>query len=264
MFTRSAATGIASAIATFLFATPALAGADIHVTMPTPSASYVYATSEFDVLVANIGNKGASNVTLTIDLPETNTSPQVYVMGTLGILDPRCVKTGTRLICTLGTIARNTSKLVSFEIALPQADEVLAVTGTATTTSVENSLANNSATVEASLLNYDVTVTPGDVAHNRHCTGQGLTSFFECLLFPSSLASHDVEFLAGGAIAIPGEPSYTGTWSQPTSDSLVMTYVEIGVGVVAEFEGFGTNGSCFEGITTFPGSSYLSPYEVCL
>jgi len=23
-------------------------------------------------------------------------------------------------------------------------------------------------------------------------------------------------------------------------------------------------GDCFEGLTTFPGSSYVSPYEVCL
>lgn len=48
------------------------------------------------------------------------------------------------------------------------------------------------------------------------------------------------------------------------STGLVFIYEELGVGVVAQLEGFGTSPGCFEGITTFPGSSYLSPYEVCL
>ena len=121
------------------------------------------------------------------------------------------------------------------------------------------------ATAEAQLLNYDVTVAVGDIATNRHCTGQGLTSFFECLLFPSSISFHDVEFLSGGEIAIPNEPDYGGSWSQPDGHTLEVTYVDlISNTVVAEFVGYGTNASCFEGITTFPGSAYISPYEVCL
>lgn len=262
MFTRPLAIGLV----TFLFATPALAAADIRVTLPAPAPAYVYSTSEFDVTVSNIGNRSANNVVVTIDLPATNTSPQVYVMGTLGPLDPRCTRSGTVLTCNLGTVARNTTTVIGVDIALPQADEVLEIAASATTSSVENSLANNSAIAAANLLNYAVTVSPGDVGHNEHCTGQNLTSFFECLLFPSSLSSHDIEFLAGGLIAIPGEPAYTGTWSQPNGDTRVLevTYEEIGVGVVAEFVGYGTNGSCFEGITTFPGSAYVSPYEVCI
>ena len=31
----------------------------------------------------------------------------------------------------------------------------------------------------------------------------------------------------------------------------------------ATFSGRAVNGSCFEGITTFPGSSYNSAYSVC-
>ena len=53
-------------------------------------------------------------------------------------------------------------------------------------------------------------------------------------------------------------------WNRTTPDSLVFTYVEQGVGVVAEFEGWGTSDNCFEGITTFPDSSYIAPYEVCI
>jgi len=260
MFTRSLAIGLV----TFLFATPALAASDIRVTLPTPAPAHVYDTTSFDVTISNIGNKSANNVVVTIHLPETNTSPQVYVMGTLDPLDPRCTRSGTVLTCALGTVARNTSTVIGVDIELPQADEALAITASATTTSSENSLANNSATAEANLLNYSVTVSPGDVGHNRHCTGQNLTSFFECLLFPSSLSSHDVEFLAGGLIAIPGEPGYTGSWTQAQGDSLEVIYEEIGYGVVAHFIGYGTSPDCFEGITTFPGSSYVSPYEVCI
>lgn len=250
--------------AAFLFATPVLAGADIQVQIPAPAAVHVYDTTDYDIVVSNIGNKKATGVQLVIELPETNTSPQVYVMGTLSGVDPRCNTSGTQLVCNLGDIARNTQTTVSFGIALPQADEALAITATATATVAENTLANNSATDEATLLNYAVAVQPGDLTTSRHCTGTGLTSFFECELFPSSLSQHDAELLAGGVISIPGEPGFTGTWSQPTADSLVMIYEEIGVGVVAEFHGYGTSPDCFEGMTTFPGSTYVSPYEVCI
>lgn len=261
MFTRSLALGLA----TFLFATPALAASDIRVTLPTPSPAYVYDVTSFDITVANIGNKSASNVIVTIQLPATHTSPQVYVMGTLSPLDPRCTRSGTVLTCNLGTVARNTSTIIGVDIELPQAEEPLDITASATTTSLENSTLNNAATAEAQLLNYDVTVAVGDIATNRHCTGQGLTSFFECLLFPSSISFHDVEFLSGGEIAIPNEPDYGGSWSQPDGHTLEVTYVDlISNTVVAEFVGYGTNASCFEGITTFPGSAYISPYEVCL
>lgn len=262
MFTRSLALGLA----TFLFATPALAASDIRVTLPTPSPAYVYDVTGFDVTIANIGNKSASNVVVTIQLPATNTSPQVYVMGTLSPLDPRCTRSGTVLTCNLGTMARNTSTIIGVDIELPQAEEPLEITASATTTSSENSTLNNSATAEAQLLNYAVAVAVGDVAVNRHCTGQGLTSFFECLLFPSSITSHDVEFLSGGQIAIPGEPGYGGTWSQPDAYTLEVTYIDLfDNSVAAEFVGYGTSANCFEGITTFPGGSpYVSPYEVCI
>lgn len=260
MLVRSILIGTAA----YLFATPVLAAADIQVQIPAPAAVHVYDTTDYEIQVSNIGNKKATGVQLVIELPETNTSPQVYVMGTPSGVDPRCSASGTQLVCNLGEIARNASTTVSFGIELPQADEALAVTATATSTGPENSLANNSATHEAPLLNYAVVVQPGDVATIRHCTGTGLTSFFECELFPSSISDHQHEFLAGGLISIPGEPAYGGTWSQPTADSLVFTYEELGVGVVAQFEGYGTSPGCFEGMTTFPGSSYVSPYEVCI
>ncbi len=255
---------ILAGAAAFLIATPVLAAADVRVQIPAPAAVHVYDTTDYDVVVSNVGNKKAYGVQLVIELPETNTSPQVYVMGTTSGVDPRCSASGTQLVCSLGDIARNAQTVVSFGIALPQADEELAVTATATSTSPETTLANNTATDVAPLLGYAVAVQAGDVTTSRHCTGTGLASFYECELFPSSLSEHQAELLAGGLVSIPGEPGYGGTWSQPTPDSLVMTYEELGVGVVAEFVGYGTSPDCFEGITTFPGSTYVSPYEVCI
>jgi hypothetical protein len=255
---------VLAGLAVFLFATPVLAAADVRVQIQPPAPEYVYDTTFYDIVVSNTGNKRADNVQLVIDLPETNTSPTVHVMGTTSAIDPRCGWAGTQLVCNLGNLPRNAATTVSFGIALPQADEELAVTATASSSSSEDTLANNSDTDVAPLLNYAVAVSAGEFAHNRHCTGQGLTSFFECELFLGSISEHDIEFLAGGELGIVGEPGYTGSWSQPTPTSLVFTYEEIGGGVVAEFEGHGVNANCFEGITTFPGSQYVSPYEVCI
>ena len=41
------------------------------------------------------------------------------------------------------------------------------------------------------------------------------------------------------------------------------TYYDNGLPEV-EFEGWGVGNNCFEGLTTSPGSVYVSPYRVCL
>lgn len=254
-----------SLIATSLIATPALAAppTDIAVDVITPAAVHVYGTTAYDVLVSNVSNKRARNVELTIVLPETNTSPNVHVMGTLGAIDSSCTQSGTELSCLLGDISGNDAVIVSFDIDLPQASAPLMVEAWATTTSNDNDSSNDYDSDIAPQLNYDVSVEAGDVATNRHCTGQGLTSFYECALYPSSITSHDHQFLAGGALSIIGQPDYSGTWSQPSADSLEFSYTLNGQ-TVLEFEGYGTNGSCFEGVSTFPGSSWVAPYEVCI
>lgn len=248
-----------------LLAAPALAASDIRVTIPAPAAQHVYDLTEYDVVVANIGNQSASSVVLTITLPATGTSPYVHVMGTLANVDSRCTKSGTKLTCNLGTLGKNKSAVVGFDIALPQASGPLSISAAATTTSNENSQANNSASDTPSLLNYEVSVSDGAQAHNRHCTGTGLTSFFECELYPSSLQSHDIMFHGDGTLSFVDAPEdgYSGVWWQDSPDSLSFTYL-YGEEVVAEFHGYGTNPDCFEGITTFPGSAYNAPYEVCL
>lgn len=252
------------AAACFLVAVPALAASDVRVVIPAPAAQYVYDDTQYDIVVSNIGNQSASAVKLTVDLPATHTSPAKYVMGTLAGVDPRCVLSGTRLTCTLGTIGKSKSTTVSFAIALPEAAEVLSISAAASTSSSENSLANNSTANTPTLLNYSVAVLDGDLGHNTHCTGTSLTSFFECALFPSSLSSHDVVFHGDGTLSfIDAPPEYHGVWSQDSADALAFTYFEGDV-PVAEFVGHGTSPGCFEGVTVFPDSNYVSPYEVCV
>ena len=115
-------------------------------------------------------------------------------------------------------------------------------------------------------LAYAKTIVPRMAADNDHCTGQGLTSYFECTLFPSSISSHDTVFEPGGVISFPSAPStYTGTWTQnPTNQTLQFKYYD-GGGEVASFVGVAVSNGCFEGRVDFtPPSNYMSMYSVCL
>ncbi|MCA9712915.1 MAG: hypothetical protein KDK70_44230, partial [Myxococcales bacterium] len=167
-----------TAAALCLLSTPALAGpsTDIGVDILTPASELVYDASAIDILVENTSNRRANDVVLSVSLPETNTSPTVHVMGSLSAVDPACVQTGTQLSCALGRLDAGDSVVVSFDIALPQADQVLEIAASVSTSSTDNNAANDSDTEVPALDNYAVSVSPGDVATNRHCTGQGLTS----------------------------------------------------------------------------------------
>lgn len=237
--------------------------ADLVVTLAPPTGAHVFENGRYTVTVRNAGNRNASAVSLVIDLPATHTSPQVFVMGDLGARDSRCALSGTRLTCNLGTINRNTSKAVYFDIALPYSAAPLNFSFRASTTTAETSLANNNLAHTAAPLTYPLTVIPPVNITNRHCTGTGLTAFFECELFPSSIASHNTVFNADHTITIPDAPTYTGTWTQPTPGRLQFQYFN-GTTLVASFDGRGVDGRCFHGMTTFPGSTYVSAYEVCM
>ena len=109
-----------------------------------------------------------------------------------------------------------------------------------------------------------VAVSAGDGAYIEHCTGTGLTAFYECTLFPSSITWHEHVFGPSGTLTIPEAPDYTGTWSQPAPNRLVFRYYDETNALVATFDGLGVDEGCFEGLTTFPDSEYVSPYSVCL
>ncbi|MCA9635536.1 MAG: hypothetical protein KC420_05815 [Myxococcales bacterium] len=251
-------------LSVLLLATPALAGAELRVEIPTPAATHVDDEIAYDVVVTNDGNKSASSVTLTIALPATHTSPLVHVMGTLGAIDGRCALVGTDLVCDLGSLGRFKSTTVSFAIALPVAAETLGIAATVESAAKEGDYGDNAASDVPALLYYGHAIADGDLATNNHCTGQGLTAYFECELYPGSISAHDVIFHGDGTLSfVDAPPGYGGVWSQGSDESLEFTYLYEGE-VVAEFTGLGASPGCFEGLTTFPGSPYVAPYQVCV
>jgi hypothetical protein len=244
-------------------ATPALAAVDLAVSLSAPAGVHVYQTGTYTVNVRNLAGQTAAGVALEIQLPTTNTSPTVHVLGILGARSPSCTASGTKLLCSLGSVRKNQPRSVFFEIALPQSSAPLQIVARVTSNSPDPKQGNNVASHTAALLNYAVPLVAPVPVHNRHCTGQNLVSFYECTLYPSSISSHDIVLDPGGSISFVGAPAgITGTWTQASSTRLSLRYYDGGA-LAASFEGFGVDGGCFEGITTFPGSPYVSPYEVC-
>ncbi|MCB9779220.1 MAG: hypothetical protein H6742_11705 [Alphaproteobacteria bacterium] len=256
-----------SLITSLAFVTTAQANADLATTLSVPAGTVVYDDTTVQVTVENIGRKTADGVALVIDLPETHTSPTVHVMGELSAVDSRCALAGTSLECDLGRLTRGASTTVSFDIALPWSAEPLEFEATASTRSRERALGNNADADAASQVYIDAPLSGPHDMEMWHCTGTDLISFYECTLYPSSLSSHFVTFEADGSITFPPflPPGYSGRWEQDSDDHLWFEYTFDSV-VVAVFEGNGVSGSCFEGVTEFPYSSYdmVSGYEVCV
>ncbi len=263
-------------LAAVAFASSALAGprpsgggnlADLTVSITAPAGVYVYQPGTYSVVVSNIGNRNADATVLTIGLPATGTSPVVHVLGELGAFDNRCSLAGTELVCALGQVRRGTSTTVQVTIELPQSAAPLVVTADVETTTAERSNTNNSDADTAYLLHPSRFVSVGENAHVEHCTGTGLVSFYECTLYPSSISTHDFEFLAGNLLAFtnPSGTTYWGEWEQNgTGDELDLRYHD-GATKVAEFHGVAVGGDCFEGVTQFfPPGSYVAPYRVCV
>lgn len=242
-------------------ATTAWAAADVAVSVDAPTAAPGELVT-WDVVVANGGNKNADDVRVRIDLPVTQTSPTQHLLGTLGAIDGRCQVAGFGLDCRLGRVGRRSSTTVSFGFASPQSALPQFVIANATTRSSESNR-NNNGDAELVVLDHPaLLVSAGDVALVEHCTGTLLSSFYECELYPSSITDHGQTFLAGGAVDL-GVPGYSGTWLQPSPERLDMTYFQ-GTTAVAWFAGYAVDADCFEGVTSFPNSGYLSVYRVCL
>ncbi len=250
-----------------LASTSAFAAPDLSVSLVAPTSITVGAMASYTVNTKNVGNHTAYNAKVVIQLPKTNTSPTVHVLGDLGTMSTGCSLSGTKLTCLLGTIQKGKTKPATFQIALPRSAAPHTFIATGSSSPVDANPGNNTATYTASLQYLPLAISGPRAAHNNHCTGTGLISFFECTLYPSSISGHDTVFEAGGTITIVGEPAYTGTWSQSSPTNLTFSYFENGT-LVATFVGNGvsntTGAECFEGMTTFPGSPYVSPYEVCL
>lgn len=248
-----------------LAATPAFAGADVVPTLTAPSGTYVYDVGTYTVTVDNVGNRTAKDSVVVIDLPVTQTSPQVYVMGEVSGLPANCSLSGTEITCAFGSIRKNRSASASFDLMLPENTYALDLVAIADASNEPNNASgNNLDTLTTSLLNDSVSViTPANITI-EHCTGQNLSSFYECTISPGSVSSHEAVYHGNGTLSFPMLPAnFGGTWTQPSPTELAFTYTDNGV-PFAGFTGRGVGQDCWEGQTIFSGSTYLSMYRVCI
>lgn len=238
---------------------------NLRVLVSGPVSAQVGSPYLYTVDVKNIGGSTASNVTVVVDLPETATSPQKYVLGTLSGIDSRCQLVSRKLNCQLGSITKSGStqtKIFTFNYAFPVTTQTVEIKATAsTTTPNEANPANNFASFFPTPAYATNQLTSATVLKTS-CTGRGLTSFFECELFPSSQQSHIFELNADMTVTYEGQ--YIGNWDQFASPQQLHLSLSDGTNG-AEFNGFAVNNTCFEGITTFtPASVYNSAYKVCI
>lgn len=251
-----------------LAAAPALAASqpNLVVTVTPPAAPQVNTYGRYVARVTNTGNRNATGVTLTIALPATHTSPQVFVMGNLANVDGRCALGGTTLTCTLNGLARNGGSTdVGFDLKLPYSTASLDVTYTANPIAGDANPANNTLATTVAPAPIATPITTDLHLQHDHCTGTGLTSWFECAAFPSSISGFAADYaFVGQSISIPGEPTFGGTWSQAGGfDRLQVTFTDNGT-PVGSIDARGVGNGCFEGPMTFsPPSPYLAIYRIC-
>lgn len=231
---------------------------------PLVESPYQYTTR-----VKNIGNQPASNVTITVEFPLTNTSPTQHILGKLTSYSASagtCGIVARKLVCNVGNIGNNQTRSVTFTFEFQVATNAPVFKTTASTQSTNEQNPSNNVRQFAPALAYPDNIVSGGTYLVTTCTGTNLTSFYECELYPSSQQSFTMDLNPGGTLTIPNEPAYSGFWDQnslPLNKTLHFT-IDGPSGREAEFNGFAISGTCFEGITTFPqNTAYNSAYRVC-
>ncbi len=228
---------------------------------------FVESPYQYTTRVGNIGNSNADNVKLVIEFPLTNTSPQQHILGKLTGIQSGCQVVSNKLECNLGTVIPGDTRFISFNFEFQVATTAPTLISTASTnTSGELNPNNNWASITP-ILRYRNNPISSATVLVTSCSGTGLTSFYECELYPSSQQSFVMELNQDHTISIPIANTYTGIWDQlaaPTNRTLHFTIAD-GGNVEAEFNGFAVSSTCFEGIATFPGSTsgFNAAYRVC-
>lgn len=239
--------------------------ADLRVQLQGQSTVNINTPAVYTATVTNLSNSNttANNVQLIVDFPLTNTSPNVYILWNLSWLDQKCSIVSNKLSCSLWNIKKNKSVSINYTYTAPVSTKSLEMKASVSSSVNDNNTLNNSFSVIPNLVYPDRIITSWIVT-NSHCTWRWLTAYFECLLFPSSISSHEVTLNLDNTITI-SEPWYTWSWSQPTNHQLHFEYSDVNW-KVAEFNWFAINWSnCFDWITDFyPLWDYNSAYRVCL
>ncbi len=227
---------------------------------PVVESAYQYTTR-----VKNIGNQTAQNVKIVVEFPLTNTSPNKYILGKLtgvSASSGTCSTAGNKITCNVGNLGNNQTKFVTFTFEFQVATIAPTLKTTATTDSTnEQNAANNTLSFTPSVTYPINELTPGSYIVSS-CTGTGLTSFYECELFPSSIQTVlGLDFNLGGTLSVTNYPQYTGFWDQAVLPNRSLHFTVTGE---LEFTGFASSTNCYKGITTFPNSTvYNSAYRVC-
>ena len=238
--------------------------ADLDVEFLGNNSPWVNTTYTYRVRVNNIGGAKARNVKVAIDLPLTNTSPQVYVLGTVSGLNNRCQLVSNKLECDLGNIKPGKRKNARFDFEFPYANMPLDFTATATTTSNDTNQANNLATKSPNVRYPQSLINGGDVTLS-FCVGQNLVAYFSCTQVPSSTQSISANFASNGTATFPNNLNVTGSWYQASPNELNLTTTD-GTNTLSVFNGYAVSANCFEGINTYPNSTsgYIAPTRICL
>lgn len=244
------------------FAAP---NADLQIQLQGPSSVSISTPTTYTVTVKNLGPATTNNIQTSVTFPLTDTSPTVHILGNVAGIDQRCSIVSRKLVCSLGTLKKSKSVSFTFTYNAPVSTKSLQMTAAITGSSVTDPNSGNNQMSFVPSLAYPTRAITAATVENSHCTGTNLTSYFECALYPSSIASH-VTTLNGDTSITFSEPGYTGNWSQNAAKTTLFFEYFDGAGKIAEFNGFAINGSnCFDGLTTFfPATTYVSPYRVCI
>lgn len=248
-----------------LFALPGAAQAartpDLAVQIISPGPVLVDSPAHYRVLIENVGRRRADNVRVQLRFPLTATSPTAFVLGTVSGMDARCFDDGTVYECVLGRLRRGAATTIEFDFSSPYSAVAGEVSAEASTTN-EGDWSNNAAATPVELLYFAQALSAPATATVSHCTGQGLISYYDCIVSPTSTHSHLVTLGANGTISFPNYPTtHGGRWSQASPEDLFMEYTGYGR-VVMTFQGKAIGNDCFDGIATF-ASPYNAAYRVC-
>ena len=170
---------------------------------------------------------------------------------------------GFTVVCQAGSVARRSSKAFWFDMTLPYSTNPITFTASAPLAG-DPTPANNTASAVASLSTVAVAFTAPRSFHVTLCAGTAtLSSFIECV--PGSTQTFTGDFLPGTTAA--SGPVLTagggGTWTL-SGTQLAIDFMD-GTTLGASFVGQGVNATCWEGKTTFPGTTtHVGIYKVCL
>lgn len=241
----------------------AASGPDLSVSIiPDSSPALANSTVGYQVKVTNSGNKKASNVSVTIDLPKTNTSPTRYLLGTASTASP-CSLSGSTITCSISSINAGKNASVGFSYSMPVNSSSPSIVAKATV-SGDTDASDNETSYSPTLSYHSVSLSAPVTVTNSHCTGQNLIAYFECTLFPSSISSHQIRLESDGSITFlnSGTDGYTGGW-QRSSDGKQLSFQYMNNGnTIVSFVGKGSSDKCYDAVVTSGG--YTIPYRACV